>query len=81
MRWLEKLDAKIEEVAWKKNRNNYVKLLYLMSQCKSIQDPFLNLPPEGDILQLKNYEINEIIDGVERYVSEENARHGVCFSC
>lgn len=60
--WGRKLDQIVSDLGWKKNRNHYVKLMYMMAESEVVVEPFLSLPPEGELPFLKNYEINAIID-------------------
>lgn len=64
--WLKKLDHIIANPIWKKNRNNYSKLMNLMCECEVIVEPFLSLPPHADVPKLEKHHINKIIDQVER---------------
>jgi hypothetical protein len=79
--WSKKLDQIISDNPWKKNRNNYIKLLYLMSQSEIIVEPFLSLPPEGELPFLRSYEINAIIDLVEQKANDKVKRFRFCREC
>lgn len=74
-------------LVWKRNRNNYVKLISLVCECEIVVDPFHSLPPEADLPKLSRHRINSIIDAVEREVkngskkskqSSSNSRDGEC---
>lgn len=41
----------------------------MMCQCQIISEPFHSMPPEGAVPLLKNYEVNGIIDTIERHVN------------
>ncbi len=43
--WSHKLDELVNDLEWKKNRNIYIKLMYLMAKAEIMVEPFLNLPP------------------------------------
>jgi hypothetical protein len=79
--WSQKLDQIVTDVSWKRNRNNYIKLMYLMAQSDVLVEPFASLPPEGDLPFLRNYEINSIVDLVESKVNEKIVKFGYCRHC
>jgi hypothetical protein len=53
--WSRKLDQIVSDLPWKRNRNSYIKLMYLMAQSEVIVEPLLSLPPEGELPFLRNY--------------------------
>jgi GTP:adenosylcobinamide-phosphate guanylyltransferase len=73
--WLEKLCLTTSNPLWKRNRNNYIKLINLLCECEVVVDPFLSLPPDGDLVKLSKHKINSIIDAVEREV-KNGSRQG-----
>jgi len=62
--WLSKLDTIIANITWKRNRNNYAKLIDLMCECETVVEPFTALPPQGDVPKMNKHQINRIIDEV-----------------
>lgn len=58
------MDAIIVNPVWKKNRNNFAKLLDLMCECEVIIEPFSQLPPKTGLPNISKHEINAIIDRV-----------------
>ena len=54
---------------WKKNRNNYIKLIKLMFDCEIVIAPFQMMPPDRDLHKLSNHEINVIINQIETIVN------------
>lgn len=53
---------------WIKSRNKYIKLLNLMCYCECLLEPFISMPPEGELPTLRKHEVNTIIDEVERQI-------------
>ena len=66
--WLSRLDRISKNKVWVSNRNNYIKLLNLMCHCEYIIHPFIQLPPQGDLLNLRKHDITKIIDQLEREI-------------
>lgn len=54
---------------WRKNRNNYAKLLYVMLECCDILEPFVNLVPD-DLPTLQKCHIVHHLINVELYTHE-----------
>jgi hypothetical protein len=52
------LDHIVPDEDWKRNRNNYAKLMLLMSECELLLEPFLSLPPEGDLPAMRHQQMN-----------------------
>lgn len=73
-KWLTKLSNISTNDLWKKNRNNYIKLIRLMFDCELIIAPFLMMPPERDLHKLTPHEINVIIDQVDKLIDERESK-------
>lgn len=54
--WLSRLELIICNNTWRKNRNNYIKLLYVMLECGEILEPFTTIAPE-EIPTLQRHQI------------------------
>jgi hypothetical protein len=53
--WVDRLDKISSNKVWVANRNNYIKLLNLMCHCEYLTNPFLQLPPECDLPNLRKH--------------------------
>lgn len=53
--WIKRLDRIKTNKVWVHNRNNYIKLLNLMCHCGYITHPFIQLPPQRDLLNLPKH--------------------------
>jgi hypothetical protein len=78
--WVGKLDEVTANALWKRNRNNYAKLINLVCECEIVVDPFLALPPHHDLPKLTRHAINSVIDAVEREVKHENRQSRQSYS-
>jgi hypothetical protein len=58
--WLSRLQSIVSNYIWKKNRNNYLKLLYIMLEFSEVIEPFNNLPQE-EIPTLYKHQLNCIL--------------------
>lgn len=72
--WIQAMDAIIVNPVWKKNRNNFAKLLDLMCECEVIVDPFSQAAPKNGLPNISKHEINAVIDHVELTVKANNAK-------
>lgn len=55
-KWIVKLvTSGVENYVWRKNRNEYAKLLLHMVILKRLSDPFHTLPPDGQLHQFPGY--------------------------
>jgi hypothetical protein len=52
-----------------------------MCQTEVVVAPFYGFPPEGELPCLKTFEINEIIDSVEKVVNRNMQKYGECTEC
>lgn len=68
--WLRILDTIISNHTWRKNRNNYIKILDLMCQCEVLTEPFSRMPVDN-LPKLNKHHINQIIDAIERAVKQQ----------
>ena len=75
--WLRKLDQIISNQTWRKNRNNYAKVMRLMCECEVVLEPFNRLPPAKDVPKISKHDLNKVIDRVEAHLKTEREEKGL----
>lgn len=93
-KWIEKLVCSgVENIIWRRHRNDYAKLLLRMVISKKLSDPFHTLPPDGHLRQFpKHLDVSCIKDrsldshelnfwrGIYERLAEKQRKVGNCDS-